>query len=938
MKFRRASALWLAWVVGSSAAAQPGSPSCGAPCGDCAGKLAGNGGSISVSLQSVEFDGFVTAFTYQVCQDQESRDLSHWALEVHPLACDRLVEAVGGTAPFLGCGPDPTTNVFGVKFETKGGVPFCDGTSCAGGGALFILTFAGNIGAGCVTAVGKIGGGESLAYGCLRGAVIKCQTDSDCDDGDPCTGTETCGENLTCNPVADIVDCNTNGFADDCDIADGTSRDCDGNGVPDECEPSADCNGNGIRDSCDIAAGTSGDCNENEVPDECEPESDCNGNGQQDICDLADGTSPDCNGNGVPDECDIFACDDLPACDDCNLNRVPDGCDIDTGGSLDVDPADGIPDECVDPASDGGDWTDDIWDLADENPKNPFPDNEDGVDNLHVTIKGFSVFLDETVEVQTLRLLNAGTLLVTQDTFGDFATVAAGGILNEGSLLVGNNRRIVVDGGDMTIGPGGLYGLAVDADATGCPSSAVCASLSARNLTILRGDCDTPFGGELNLDQALTVVLTGDLTLSGVELAGCSAGAAALVQGINPPPKFRVTGPGGITLEGTFNQDGFAESFNTTPAGELAAGRKQASQASFQGVTLGGDFANHAIAPSLFDWVTGTLTMNGQDQLFEVAGIDLGPSVEGFLTDRDTLFDTDTHQNYSIGTVEIVSGSHVTFVNEFANTVGAGACQEAFYVKRLILQAGSAMTLDNVNVYYESLEDNGATIDTIGECGGLLGLCNPAVPTTDSSVKNRFITITTGVPGRLQAIRVTFEDLPPPFDALNGVIMWAGQPFAVTEDTSSVEPQPGVPNFMASKLQCEPFFTDWSAVGTVEMYHAAIVPAGSYPIQIIDQTCAAGFDDDFSAPLAINMARFGDIVGSCETEPCSPPNGYVDIQDLLSVVNTFAPRPGRVSKVRADIEPAEPDLVINISDAMHVINAFNGLSYSFPVPEIPCAD
>lgn len=46
------------------------------------------------------------------------------------------------------------------------------------------------------------------------------------------------------------------------------SFDCDGNGIPDECED--DCNGNGLADSCDIANGTSGDCNGNGIPDECD--------------------------------------------------------------------------------------------------------------------------------------------------------------------------------------------------------------------------------------------------------------------------------------------------------------------------------------------------------------------------------------------------------------------------------------------------------------------------------------------------------------------------------------------------------------------------------------------------------------------------------------------------------------------------------------------
>ena len=49
-----------------------------------------------------------------------------------------------------------------------------------------------------------------------------------------------------------------------------------------------DCNSNGIADDQDIAAGTSNDCNENDIPDEC---------------DLASTLSLDLDHNGVPDEC-----------------------------------------------------------------------------------------------------------------------------------------------------------------------------------------------------------------------------------------------------------------------------------------------------------------------------------------------------------------------------------------------------------------------------------------------------------------------------------------------------------------------------------------------------------------------------------------------------------------------------------------------------------
>ncbi len=152
-------------------------------------------------------------------------------------------------------------------------------------------------------------------------------------------------------------DCNGNGIPDDCDVSCGDpggpcdvpgcggSADCNENYVPDECEPGhdQDCNANGVPDLCDIYAGTSLDCNGNAVPDECEPgySEDCNANGAADFCDIYNGASQDCNHNAVPDECDIANA----TAEDCNENGVPDSCDIADGTSKDCN-NNTIPDEC----------------------------------------------------------------------------------------------------------------------------------------------------------------------------------------------------------------------------------------------------------------------------------------------------------------------------------------------------------------------------------------------------------------------------------------------------------------------------------------------------------------------------------------------------------------------------------------------------------------
>jgi len=68
---------------------------------------------------------------------------------------------------------------------------------------------------------------------------------------------------LTDNAPPADCDCNGNQLRDQCDIDDGTSPDCDADGVPDECQiaqGARDCNKNGILDSCECPGDIVGNC------------------------------------------------------------------------------------------------------------------------------------------------------------------------------------------------------------------------------------------------------------------------------------------------------------------------------------------------------------------------------------------------------------------------------------------------------------------------------------------------------------------------------------------------------------------------------------------------------------------------------------------------------------------------------------------------------
>lgn len=192
------------------------------------------------------------------------------------------------------------------------------------------------------------------------------------------------GDSTTCSPGP--CDCNGNGIPDDCDVSCGSpggpcdvpgcggSADCSGNGVPGECESGdrdndgvsnacdncrhtsnadqADCDGDGVGDVCDATSpctDVDGDGISNGVdncPNDPNPgQEDCDGDGQGDVC---DGGAGDPDGDGRVDSCDN--CPTVPNPDqaDCDDDGVGDACDppvVDTDGDGILDYCDNCPND-----------------------------------------------------------------------------------------------------------------------------------------------------------------------------------------------------------------------------------------------------------------------------------------------------------------------------------------------------------------------------------------------------------------------------------------------------------------------------------------------------------------------------------------------------------------------------------------------------------------
>lgn len=184
------------------------------------------------------------------------------------------------------------------------------------------------------------------------------------------------------------------------------------------------------------------------------------------------------------------------------------------------------------------------------------------------------------------------------------------------------------------------------------------------------------------------------------------------------------------------------------------------------------------------------------------------------------------------------------------------------------------------------------------------------------------------------------DDLPAPFDIANGQTMWLAPPDEVSENSGISDPNsaPGYPTFLRSTLRCTPTYLDWSSFGTLYVFHEFIVPGGRYLFQEVDAICAFDGESAFSSALEVSTNPvWADVVSNCETTPCGPPDGIVNVTtDLVALLDKFLNKPGAAAKVRLDIQPETPDGIVGILEVTRTLDAFSGATYPYVPSSVPC--
>jgi parallel beta-helix repeat protein/predicted outer membrane repeat protein len=239
------------------------------------------------------------------------------------------------------------------------------------------------------------------------------------------------------------------------------------------------------------------------------------------------------------------------------------------------------------------------------------------------------------------------------------------------------------------------------------------------------------------------------------------------------------------------------------------------------------------------------------------------------------------------------------------------------------------------------------------QCGRL----SPVVAAAgDNTLKNRSLSMT-ATENSVTAIRVYLvslqhpnplnapQFLPQTFTAFEKENRWVGSPGRFYE--SQGPPLAGP--YLAARLQCSPYYRDWSKVGedllgstdpADDVFHvvgAEIIPSSTYGIETVAYSCLGHEETcaQISCAVEFTTARWGDVEAVYQTP--APPLTQPDAIDLAQVVNKFGGKVGAPVKGRAQLQPNLPELNtdVNALDIVAVVDAIKGKAYPFPGP-CPC--
>lgn len=162
-----------------------------------------------------------------------------------------------------------------------------------------------------------------------------------------------------------------------------------------------------------------------------------------------------------------------------------------------------------------------------------------------------------------------------------------------------------------------------------------------------------------------------------------------------------------------------------------------------------------------------------------------------------------------------------------------------------------------------------------------------------------------------------------------GCARWVGPPVTILESQTN----PALGSFLAARLQCTPYYADWTSLGEISIFSAEVVPSSTYEITAFGSACK-GLEQGCTSvgtPVFASTRRYGDVAAGY-----NPPStaAQPDALDVVALVNKFRNLVSASSKRVAQLQPNVLDLNadVNALDIVAVVDAFRGLAYAYGGP------
>jgi hypothetical protein len=130
----------------------------------------------------------------------------------------------------------------------------------------------------------------------------------------------------------------------------------------------------------------------------------------------------------------------------------------------------------------------------------------------------------------------------------------------------------------------------------------------------------------------------------------------------------------------------------------------------------------------------------------------------------------------------------------------------------------------------------------------------------------------------------------------------------------------------------------------VHVYHEIVFPGGEYNVQLLDSSCSAANEANFSVALGLSGSVWGDLVGGRIPPaggwiPPDPATPNADVIDLLAIQDAAGSRLGAPIKSRTDLEGVGTPIVdgiIGVTEILRVQDAARRFPYPHTAPAPPC--